>query len=103
MDYQLISLKPTKAHIQFSGMLNNKNVIWDATIQTLSSLAAPNAKDGIKQYIDIPKQHSKLTSISVALNVEKISTPEILKTIIMITNYKNLKTGRHEYGEEYYF
>ncbi len=40
---------------------------------------------------------------SIALNVKTISKSEILKTIIMITNYKNLKIGLHEYGELYFF
>ena len=102
MDYKIISLEPTLAHIQFPGKFNNNNVTWDAKIYTLKSLAT-TAKQGLKQFIDITNQDNEKLSISIALNVNKISTPEILKTIIMINNYKNLKVGRHEYGEIYFF
>ncbi|MFV2059360.1 MAG: hypothetical protein ACC653_01680 [Gammaproteobacteria bacterium] len=103
MKYEVVSLKPTLAHIKFPGLFNHQNIIWDAKIRTLKSLAPANSNTGIKQFIDVPEHDSELKLISIALNVDKISTPEILKTIIMITNYKNLKTGRHEYGEVFYF
>ncbi len=103
MDYKLISLETRLAHIQFPGIFNNKDVIWDTQIHTLKSLAPTTSKQGLKQFIDITNQDDEILFISIALNVNKISTPEILKTIIMINNYKNLRVGRHEYGEVYFF
>jgi len=101
MDYKLISSTSALAHIQFHGKLNNNNIIWDAKIQTLKSIAQTDI--GIRQFIEIDSQGDDLKSISIGLNVHMISIPEILKTIIMITNYKNLNPGRHEYGELYFF
>ena len=103
MDYTLISLSSTLAHVQFNGKLNNKDVIWNAEIQTLNSTTDANSKSGIRQYIDIEITEAKLKMIKIGLNVKTITSPEILKTIIMITNYKNLKQGMHEFGETVYF
>lgn len=103
MEYTLINLSTTITHIQFPGKLDNKKVIWDAKIQTLKSIAQSNPDIGIRQYIDISYDDAVMKSISIGLNVKIISRPEILKTIIMITNYKNLHLGRHEYGELYFF
>jgi len=103
MEYKLISSSLIEAHVQFSGKLHNNNVIWDTTIITLRSITQPNKNTGIRQYIDITEMKDKLTPISIALNVKTISKPEILKTIIMIKNYKNLCQGRLEFGEEHFF
>ena len=111
MDYTLLDSSPSMAHIQFPGKLNTSKVIWNAKIQTLQSIAQNNPDTGLRQFIEIPAQEpdqesdqeNELQSILIGLNVQLISKPEILKTIIMITNYKNLSLGRHEYGERYYF
>ncbi len=103
MDYSLISTTPFFAHIQFSGRFNNSEVTWNAKIQTLKSITPKKSNIGLRQFINISTNNSNLMDISIGLNVKFISKPEILKTIIMITNYKNLKMGLHEYGELYFF
>jgi len=103
MNYTLINFNPSLAHIRFSGKLNNNNVIWDAQIHTLKSIVQTNNKIGIKQFIEIEINDTELKPIKIGLNVTTITKPVLLKTVIMITNYKKLKQGRHEYGEVYYF
>jgi len=107
MQYTLISSGKSKVHIHFPGQFNNNKIIWDATIQTLESIELDKSEKGIKQFIHIIDNgndvNNDIKSISIGLNVKSISKPEILKTIIMITNYKDLRIGRHEYGKQYFF
>ncbi len=103
MDYKLISSSATEVHLQFRGTLNNIALTWDAKIRTLQSIILVNPEKGVRQYIDIAEQDTDPKPISIGLNVQTISKPEILKTIIMITNYKKLKPGRLEYGAFYFF
>jgi hypothetical protein len=103
MEYELISSSPTLAHIHFSGVFNNKKIVWDAEIRTLKSTVQENLNSNVRQYIEIINNSSELMPISIGLNVNAISIPEILKVIIMITNYKNLCIGRHEFGETFSF
>jgi hypothetical protein len=37
--------------------------------------------------------------LRVGLDLQRIDRPAIEKMIIMIRNYRNLRYGRHEYGE----
>jgi hypothetical protein len=38
--------------------------------------------------------------IEIGLNLPKIDETTILKTIIMVRQYKRLSHGRHDYGEK---
>ncbi|MDH5370764.1 MAG: hypothetical protein OEW99_12115 [Gammaproteobacteria bacterium] len=52
----------------------------------------------LKQFIDINPITDDILKLTVALNIDAISTPNIQKMMIMINQYKNLSIGRHEYG-----
>ena len=53
----------------------------------------------LKRFIEIGASGESGTALKIGLNVPRIDTPVIRKTIIMIRQYKNLQPGRHEYGE----
>lgn len=91
--------------IEFSGTLSGQTVIWHASIRTLHdyylSLARSTQTTGTiqaKQFIDI-EEHATTPRLCVGLNLPVIDDAAILRTIIMIRQYKRLRPGRHEYGE----
>ena len=93
-------------HVRFPGVFQEQGVIWDARLLTLrheyelQSSPEPQAiARNFRQYIEISAGEDNLVPITVALNVPQFDEPTILKTIIMIHNYKRLRLGRHEFGE----
>ena len=99
-------LSDEHAHIYFKGRFMGRDVIWDAHIHSLASIArkisSPEQKVSLKQFIEISVPandcHEQIAGIRIGLNLPVINHANILKTIIMVHNYKNLHTGRHEYG-----
>lgn len=101
MSYTLIQQNNTQlAHIKFTGPFQGKTVTWDTHFFTLKGYQdEQNIKNTkIKQFIDIKPIESDVMKLTVALNIDEISNPNIQKMMIMIRQYKNLSVGRHEYG-----
>lgn len=95
--------------VQFSGTLQNKPVMWYAHIRTLRdyclherSMSPPDSQQPAniqaQAFIDINIQNN-IHSLTVALNLPVIDEAAILRTIIMIRQYKRLQPGRHQYGD----
>lgn len=91
--------------LQFNGSLFNQPVVWQAHIRTLRDycfyeLAIPQQLDTVhaQAFIDI-NTHNNQYSLLVALNIPVIDDAAILRTIIMIRQYKRLQPGRHQYGD----
>lgn len=106
-NFLLLSAIPAlRVHIQFVGSLEDKEVLWDATVQTLASyLSEPskpqhNRKDAenLRSFMRIEKPQNKVSKIHIVLAVPMIDEPTIKKTIIMIRCYKRLKVGYHDFG-----
>ena len=115
-NFQALSPIPAlKVHIRFLGKLEDTEVLWDATIQTLAShlqeselLSKPEKKarphksiqqsDKLSAFMQILAPHYGVSQIMVVLPVPMIDEPTIRKTIIMIRCYKRLKVGYHEFG-----
>ena len=92
-------------HIQFIGNFDGARVVWHAHIQTLQKYASElrqqtpsTAALRLRQFIDIQQRQGRHT-VQLGLNLDKIDEAAILRTIIMIRQYKRLHAGRHEYGE----
>lgn len=112
-DYKLLSpLGGQTAHIQFKGPFQGKEVLWDTHLVTLREIyrqgiaeAKFSEKDSISllQYIEINEKDPAKLSLTIGIDVAAIDTPTVLKTIIMIHNYKRLRHGRHEYGPAHHF
>lgn len=100
MQYTLIKqINPQHAHISFEGLFEGKKVIWDTQFLTIQEFVKiENSAINGKQIIDIQSAEANILKLTVALNIPKISEPEIRKMIIMIRQYKNLALGRHQYG-----
>lgn len=101
MTYTLIQQLDTQlAHIKFNGSFLGKSVTWDTHFFTLKGYIAQKEIENtnLKQFIDIEPVDSATFKLTVALNIDAITKPNIQKMMIMIRQYKNLSIGRHEYG-----
>lgn len=95
------------AHIQFKGPFQGEEVLWDTHLITLQEIYRQGiatgkflAKDRISlsQFIEINEKDTAKVALTIGVDVPVIDTPTVLKTIIMIHNYKRLRYGRLEYG-----
>jgi hypothetical protein len=88
--------------ISFSGTLLKQPVFWHAHIHTLSNYCIPALKSAghvqAQSFIDI-QINNGIHQLTVALNLPEIDEAAILRTIIMIRQYKRLLPGRHLYGD----
>lgn len=108
--YQALTpINQSRVHIRFPGRFQEQEIIWDARLLTLQNEYQQHASQNnessriYRQYIEISPGKDNLVPITVALNVPEFDEPTILKTIIMIHNYKRLRFGRHEFGEPVHF
>lgn len=104
IDYQLIQRdSPQSVHVRFSGMFQQRPVTWDAHICTLACIADSLERPlSLKKFIHIPEaplsRHTPCAVI-IGLPLPAINEAAIIASIIMVRQYKNLSTGKHEYGE----
>lgn len=100
--YELLSpLNEPACRFRFIGPFEGKQVIWDAHLQTLAYYVRKQSlqDQGVKQFIEVGDSGEQGKTIDIALNLPIIDRPALLKTIIMIRQYKRLANGRHEFGE----
>jgi len=95
------------AHIRFKGPFQGEKVLWDTHLITLQEIYRQGIVAGkylekdtisLSQFIEINEKDAAEVTLTVGIDVPVIDTPTVLKTIIMIHNYKRLRHGRHEYG-----
>jgi hypothetical protein len=99
-------LAPTdveRARFTFTGVFQNQEVIWDTTLLTLTHFHAEqpeSTQPAVRSaFLEIGGKTVHGRAIRVTLDIPRIDEPAILRTIIMIRNYKRLHPGRHEFGE----
>lgn len=102
--YELIGIDGTQhAHFRFSGNFAQKTVIWDAHLYTLAyyfnQVVKSSQPQSARQFIEVGELTESGRRIQIALNVPVIDESTIVKTIIMVRQYKRLASGRYEYGE----
>lgn len=94
--------QPGCAQIRFTGPFEGRPTLWDATVMTLAHYRKiagdPNPGTPLRQFIEVGPQQGQLRRLVIGLNVAEIDAAVLLKTIIMVRNYKRLHRGRHEYG-----
>lgn len=95
------------AHIQFKGSFQGEEVLWDTHLITLQEIYRQGIASGkyrdkdtitLSQFIEINEKDTAEVALTIGIDVPVIDTPTVLKTIIMIHNYKRLRHGRLEYG-----
>lgn len=91
-----------QARFAFIGRFQDRDVTWDTTLLTLAHYHHEQAS--IAQvverfpFLEIGAETAAGRALRVALDIEQIDEPAILRTIIMIRQYKRLREGRHEFG-----
>jgi len=99
----LAPLEFSQARFAFTGMFQNHEIVWDTTLLTLAHYHAElpeSAQPTVRiAFLDIKGETARGRAIRVALDIPHIDEPAILRTIIMIRNYKRLHPGCHEFGE----
>jgi len=104
-DYEsLTTLNSGYVRFRFIGEFMGKSIIWDAHLYTLAyyvyevaNLSHANAS--IRQFIHVRDESKMGRKIEIGLNLSLIDEPAIVKTMIMVRQYKRLTNGLHEYGE----
>lgn len=94
----LEALRPDRARFTFTGPFQGVDVQWDATLLRLQDQHAPRDVSRTP-YIEIGATTPEGRSLIVALPIPVVDEPAILRTIIMVRQYKRLRAGRHEFGE----
>ena len=97
--------------IGFLGVFQGQPVAWDAEILTLEEYdrrqdrLAPSAAPvrTWRQFIEIGGHTPQGVALRVGLAVPQIDAATVLRSIVMIRNYKRLRPGRHEFGDSVTF
>ncbi len=106
-DYELLSPLPDSVvRVRFIGRFQGADVLWDMQLFTLprywrekgGALAAQAFDPNVRGVIEIRPRSDGELELSVAVNVTRLTEPEVRKAIIMIRNYKALRIGRHVWG-----
>jgi len=101
------SLPAAEVHCKFVGLFEGCEVIWDSQIIALQHDSYPPKVDNMvdkKSYIEVVVAQKKGNQtldhkLVVGLPIKLITASVILKTRIMIVNYKRLGRGWHNFGE----
>jgi hypothetical protein len=95
VDYELLAAtEEDRVSLNFCGRRQDPDFRWHATFVALQN----NRHRGERPYIEIGETHHNVTELIVGVNAPVIDKSTIIKTIIMIRNYKGLHPGRHEFG-----
>ena len=90
-----------QARVRFIGPWQGHDVVWDCTFVTLACEWAQVVNDvspATSCYIDIGSAGDNGVLLRVCLDLPGIDLPAIRKMIVMIRNYRRLRSGRHDFG-----
>jgi len=94
---------PGQARFTFTGRFLNQEIVWDTTLLTLAQYLAeqPQSTQPVVRsaFLEVSDDTLHGRAIRVVLDIPRIDEPAIVRTIIMIRQYKRLQPGRHEFGE----
>ena len=101
----LTALGEEACHLRFTGPFQGKLIIWDAYLQTLSYYVSKHSlpSHSARQFIEVGNSGERGRLIRIGLNLPRIDEPVVLKSLIMVRQYKRLAPGRHEFGESLHF
>ena len=89
---------PGLARARFDGRFRGQPVVWEATVVTLEQHRREGAEETKRALIDVRRVADGHGELLVVLPLPAIDGPALLKTAIMIRQWKRLELGRHEYG-----
>ena len=93
-------LNDNEAFFKFCPNKKSEKTVWHVHLMTCEYYYQSHRNiNERKQMIDLKHDKKKdCISVCVCLNISKITRPVIQKTIIMLTQYKKLKPGKHLFG-----
>ena len=94
----LEALRPDRARFAFISPFAGVDTLWNATLLSLDRHWPPLAT-ALTPYIDIGDNTPAGRNLIIALRIPVVDEPAILRTIIMVRQYKRLRAGRHEFGK----
>ncbi|RMG29001.1 MAG: hypothetical protein D6721_07210 [Gammaproteobacteria bacterium] len=89
---ELRSLTPSRAVFRFTGPFEGREVRWEARLRRL----APDSR--APQYLEVGRPEAGCVPIEIGLRIPRVDRAAVLKTVIMVRNYRRLRTGRHEWN-----
>lgn len=105
-DFQLLS-PFQKGYLQarFIGSFEGEKIVWDAHLYTLTYYLREIKKQTAeplqgRAFIDVGDLNEFGRRIEIGLHLPYIDEPCLIKTMVMVRQYKRLKYGRHEFGEQ---
>jgi hypothetical protein len=105
-DYLLLDqIGEQRVHLRFCGTFLGEPVVWNCEVLTLAALQAERQRchtvvtPALRNVIEVGEPGPQGVPLRVGLAVARIDGPAIMKMIIMIRNYKRLRRGRHEFGQ----
>jgi len=90
-----------EARFLFDGPFEHKIVTWHAHLVTCKHFnhLSQSPDTETPRFIDItPSAETGHYNIKICLDINHITKAEILKTIIMVRQYKKLAPGKHKFG-----
>jgi hypothetical protein len=87
------------AQFRFIGPFRGRSVIWSARLSVLPP--SPEGSPPPRQFIEVTRRDALNYDLDIGLAVSRIDRATILKTIVMIRQYKRLRPGRHEFGGQH--
>jgi len=86
--------------LRFGGPFEGREVQWEATFMTLNHYrqSDPTRAGTRHNLIEIGESNGAGQSLTVVLDVAAFDVPTVLKTIIMVRQYKRLRLGRIEFS-----
>ncbi len=105
LPYLLVQQLEDFAELRFVGPFESRDVVWHCEFTTLAAelkcLAQedPAAPASMRNFIEVGDPESHGVPVRVGLAVPRIDAPAIEKMILMMRLYRNLRRGRHEYGD----
>lgn len=111
--YKLIApLNEDEARFWFLGPFEGQEIVWDAHLMTLEHYVRQGCESGryqagktvhLQQFIEISEQAIEPLPILIVHDIPHVDAGRVLKTVIMIRNYKRLHRGHHPYGDSHPF
>jgi len=93
VDYLMLEpLQPDSAHFCFTGFYQGREIIWNTELIPLKKT------NQSRQSFEVGEEVNAEIPLKIILDLPCITEPDVLKSIIMIRNYKRLHAGRHEWS-----
>jgi len=84
-------IHPDRARFIFTGPYEGEEIRWNTLLQRLDDRTTHSS-------IEIGDDHGEGRRLTVTLAIPEVDEPAILRTVVMIRQYKRLRPGRHEFG-----